>query len=333
MIEYNSIRWERIKELEVEFSYIKAIVIKIFDYQIRESNLDDFIKNIDKYRDINECKLLDELEGETYKKMVILSIRRYKKNKHMPIIEDITNSVYSMIFKTSNGVKMANGEHYDGQLDECFKVTYLKKDDKFATIKLSRVITNKLEENLEDGTTNLVDKTIYDCCKFIIDINNKLVAMFFNDIKNSNKNITKEITLKKCAFRSLFAEVTNKNIIKYYLNTYLEKYFKSYMEDKRNGNERKLISIIEASCIDGICEERSLIRSINNNYIHSDQRLMAIEDDVNKKGLTISELECCINDSIVDLKMDGEITCVNSFFYEEVITNVCKEFFGGYKLS
>ncbi|MPN01924.1 hypothetical protein SDC9_149137 [bioreactor metagenome] len=157
--------------------------------------------------------------------------------------------------------------------------------------------------------------------------------MFFNDIKGNSNSISQEITAKKAAFRALFNNVSNKNIIKYYTNMYLEKYFKDYMEDKRKENERKLISIIEASSLDDRDSEKSLIRSVKRDYVHNEKRLSAIENDIENEGLTISEIECRIDNSIIDLKMDGEISCINNFFDKEVIKNVCEEFFNGYKLS
>lgn len=332
MKDYNSIRWERLEEIEVEFSYIKFVVKKLYKYQIRENGVSDFIKNIENYRDIDQCELLNILEEETYKKAAIFSIRQYKKNKEMPIIDDITNPVLKLLFKEKNDIHLNNDEYYDGELDSCFKVTYLHKSDNFVEIKMARIVDITVNENLDDGTENLFQMTLYDCCKFIIDINNKLVIMFFNDIKNNNTS-SQEITTKKVAFRLLFNNVSSKNIIKYYINMYLEKYFKDYMEDKRNKNERKSISIIEAASVDDRDSEKSLIRSVKRDYTHNEKRLNAIENDIENEGLTISEIECCIGDSTIDLKMDGEISCINKFFYKEVIKNVCEEFFNGYKLS
>lgn len=331
MKEYNFIRWERLKELGLDFSHIKSTIRQSFECQIRENDIDNFVKSINKYNAIDECSLLNLLEEDAYNKALIFSIQKYKKNKHMPIVEDITNTMFMLIFKELNDINTEDGKYYDGELDSCFKVAYYNRVNNLANIKLSRVIKSQLLEELEDGTSDSTDIEIYDCCKFLIDINNKLVIMFFNDIKTNDTNPSREITIKKHAFRSLFTDVSSRNILKYSLNNYLEQYFKDYMDDKRKGIQRKLISVIEASSVNGIEEEKSLIRSVNKDYEHSEKRLVAIENDIAKEGLTISELECCNNEIIVDLKMDGEICCINNIFSEEVIKNVCKEFFNGYE--
>ncbi|MBN1045468.1 hypothetical protein DVW08_08865 [Clostridium botulinum] len=333
MEEYNSYRWERLEYLGLDFLYVKHIVKSNYNYEIRERDLINFIANISTYKDINEVELLNILEEHVYKKVFVFSIRQYKKNKEMPFIEEITNNILNVLFKERNDIKIENDEYFDGELDSCFRVIYYKNDDEFSIIKMSRIISVDTSNNLDDGTIEEDTIILYDCCKFIIDLNNKLVFMFFNDLNNSDGNISKEITYKKAAFRELFLNVSNRNILKYSFIQYLENYFQEYINDIKQGNQRKLVSIIEASSIDTKEEEKSLIRSVKRNYVHNRKRLDAIENDIKNEGLTISEIECCINGTIVDLRHEGEICCINNFLNEEVIKSVCKEFFNEYKLS
>ncbi|WP_455794911.1 hypothetical protein [Clostridium butyricum] len=331
MEDYTLIRWERLDELGIEFSYIKSVVQKLYEYPIKENTIGEFRDNIKNYKDIDECQLLNLLEHETYKKASIFSIIQYKKNKDkIPIIEDVINDVFYVYFKEKNDINFDDGEYYNGELDDCFKITYYSKNDNFVIIKMACVMNENSSETLDDGTTEEYDINLYDCCKFIIDINKKLVIMFYNDIKSNIISISKQITARKTAFRTLF-NISNRNILKYYLNSYLEKYFSEYMKEQRSGNPRKLVSIIEASAIDNNNQEKSLIRSIKRDYVHSEKRLDAIEDAVKNENLTISEIECSLYDVIINLQMKGDISCINSFLYEEVVENVCKEFFNGYK--
>ena len=332
MEEYNLLRWERLEEIGVEFSYVKSVVKEIYEYPIKENTIEEFRDNIKNYKDIDEVRLLNFLEDETFKKTAIFSIIQYKKNKDkVPVIEDVTNDILNVMFKEKNDISFTDGEYYNGELDESYKVTYYYKDDNFVTIKMACVINENSSETLEDGTTEDYSIKLYDCCKFIIDIEKKLVTLFHNDIKSNIISISKQVTNRKIAFRTLF-NITSKNILKYYLNTYLETYFNTYIEEERAGNSRKLVSIIEASAIDNNNQERSLIRSVKRDYVHSKKRLDAIEDAIINENLTISEIECSLDDVVIDLKMDGDISCINSFLYKEVVENVCKEFFNGDRL-
>lgn len=325
MNRYDLIRWDRLKELGISFEYIKTNVKNIYNYEIKEKTIDSFIDNIANYKDIKVIELLNILENEAYKKAYVFSIVQYKKNKNMPIIQDMT-SMLNAYFIEKNDIQSDSNKY---KLDEIFRITEYIQKDKFAVIKLARVIQTKIVEPMDDGTIDEFEKEIYDCCKFYIDIDNKLVIMFFNDIKESDTNPAKEITYKKSAFRSLFDGVTNKNMVRYFMNEYLEEFFKEYMKEYRNKDNRKLISIIEATSNEGD-EERSLIRSVKKDFTHNIKRLEAIEYDIENEGLNISEIECCIKGNFIDIKMGGEITCINTFLYKEVIGDVCKEFFNGY---
>lgn len=63
MIRYNSIRWKRLEELGMEFSYVKNVIRTTYNYQIREQDISEFRKNISSYKKITEVELLNLLEN------------------------------------------------------------------------------------------------------------------------------------------------------------------------------------------------------------------------------------------------------------------------------
>lgn len=332
MNKYNEIRWERLIEVGLDIGYLKKKVKEIYNYEIRENSVDLFIENISKYKEIKQIELLNQLEEETYKKAHVFNIKKSEKNKDNPIIDELT-TMLNILFKEKNEITFNDGEYFYGELTSAYKVTFYKCNNKFAIIKLARKFSFIEQTVNEDSTIDEDQKNIYDCCKFYIDLEEGLIIMFFNDIKEGNLSPSKEITLKKSSFRQLFSNVNSQNMVKHHLNLYLENYFRDYMKEKRDENEKKLLSIIEATSLNiGAEEERSLIRSVNREYKHSIKRLEAIEDDINNEGLTISEIESCINGNSINVKKGGEMFCTNTFFYKEVIDDVCKELFGEYKL-
>lgn len=332
MDKHNEIRWSRLVNVGIEINHIKKIVKDIYGYEIRESSVNLFINNINNYKDINQVVLLNKLEEETYKKAHVFSIKKPEKSNDIPIINELT-SLLNVYFKEKNEITFDNDEYFNGELTSAYKVTFYKCTNEMAIIKLARKF-NFIDKNVEeDSSIDSEEKEVYDCCKFYIDLLKGLIIMFFNDVKESDLNPSKEITLKKASFRSLFDNVNSHNMIKFHLHQYLEEYFRSYMNEIQEKNQKKLISIIEATSLNiNAEEERSLIRSVNREYKHSIKRLEAIEDDINNEGLTISEIESCINGNSINVRKGGEMFCTNTFFYKEVIDDVCKELFGEYKL-
>lgn len=332
MDKYNEIRWERLINVGIDILYVKKKVKEIYGYEVRENSVNLFIKNINKYKDVNQVELLNQLEEEAYKKAHIFNIKKPEKNKDTPIVDELT-TMLNIFFKEKNEITFQDGEYFSGDLTSAYKVTFYKCNNTTAVIKLARTFSFTEQIVNEDSTIDEYPRDVYDCCKFYVDLQKGLVIMFFNDIKESSLNPSKEVTLKKSSFRQLFNNVNSQNMVKFHLHLYLEEYFKEYMNDKQNENEKKLISIIEATSLNiSSEEEKSLIRSVNRDYKHSIKRLEAIEYDVNNEGLTISEIESCINGNSINVRKGGEIFCINTFFYKEVIDDVCKEFFGGYRL-
>ncbi|MDU6040487.1 MAG: hypothetical protein E6Y83_19385 [Clostridium butyricum] len=224
MIRYNSIRWKRLEELGMEFSYVKNVIRTTYNYQIREQDISEFRKNISSYKKITEVELLNLLENETYNKISIFSIMKYKKDSGKePVIDCISTVLLNQMFREKNNIDFIDGEYYNGELDDGLKVVYYNKNNNFAIIKLACVISDIDTQLNEDGTEDGIPIEVYDCCKFIIDLENRIVIMCYNDIVTSSLSSSKQITIKKTAFRLLF-NISSKGILKYDVSRYLMKY-------------------------------------------------------------------------------------------------------------
>lgn len=323
----NTSRWNRINEIEVDFNYIKRLTKKYFDYEIQEACTGDFCKNIKKYKELDENKLLNVIEKNAYKRLIVLSMRALVNNPQHPVINELTNDTFKELFKQRNRINIKNNETYNGSLDNCYKVTYYNEDDCFVEIKMARVKDYEEEYNNNPGITLKRKLIIYDCCKFIIDLNQKLIFMFYNDVSKTNIGQGKEVTDKKKSFYELFTKATQGNILAYIIHDSLNKYFLDYMNEIEANDPKKMISIIETS---NMIIGRKATRSTSIEYVHERETIDAMKRYILTKGYHVSLLECKINSELIKLKGTGELFIESTILTGEVFKNVCKEFFNGH---
>ena len=102
----NTLRWNRIKESGIQFTYIKSIVKNLYDYEVKENNIDSFINNIKDYKNIEEGILILNIEKDIYRKLRIFSMKDLKKYDKHPIEEVLTNPMFKMVFENKNRINI-----------------------------------------------------------------------------------------------------------------------------------------------------------------------------------------------------------------------------------
>ncbi|MBB6623845.1 hypothetical protein [Clostridium gasigenes] len=318
-------RWERIELLDINFNYIKKIIKKKFAYEIREISVKDFARNIKAYKNIDEDILLSLIEKNYYKRLSILSMKPLKSNPEFPVHEELTNSVFNSEFKRNNRIGIQCNKEVVGELDDIYKVTYYYEQERFVEIKLAKII-NYSEEINNNGIHMNKNTNIYDCYNIIIDLSEKIIFMFYNDLPVNNINNGSEYTKKKKAFYELFTKATQGNILSYIISDSLRLYFLEYMEEIENKDSRKMISLVETMNLIG---SKKSTRSIAHEFTHDECSINAIKELVIKHNYSISAIECKINSELVKLKSTGEINIETGIFDEEVLQSVCEEFIDG----
>ena len=323
------LRWQYIKNLEVEFSYIKSIIKKYFNYNVIESNLDQLLENNNlenNYPDIDQFKLLSYIEEYSYKRMSILVMRTLANGKTHPVYEELDNEAFKSIFKTKNGINNFDNDEYIGDLDSIYKVVNYKEIGDHIIIKLACKET-RIELNIDDdGMESEEELSYYDCIKFIINIKQNKIFMFYN---NTNKNANNvDFTKKKNAFYQLFTKANRANIYHYTSNTILNAYFNEYYDENINKNIRKSISEIITESPMG---DKNSVFSRTHNFRHSQERLKAIKSALDNEDHDISSIEILLNEKIIKIKGLGEIIS-NSILNKEVLKSVCEEFYPDFKI-
>lgn len=323
-------RIKKLQMLGIDFIDVKNIVKEKYDYEVEETKFEDFMKHISEYDDIDELELLGILENQSYKKLSILSMRKLKKEPHFPICEEILNPIFFEIFKNKNDIGLLNEKEYDGELDECYKVVSFKElkennSIKSLDIKIAcvRDVINKVSG--ENGEIDDVINKIYDCARFFIDIDNKLIYMFYNDWPSGYSGDLNGYTEKKKCLYNMFKSATKGNIFGYVLSDSLTSYYVDYYNETLNGKSRKVISHIESMRDD---EKIKAIKSTDYEYKHERKTLDAIKHVIDNKEYHISVLECLIADKLVRIKEDGSINIADNGICKEVLEYVCKEFVG-----
>lgn len=326
---YSTQRWNRLIEIDLDFNYIKRLTKKYFDYEIKESSTKEFIRNIEDYKKLNEDELLNLIEKNAYKRLSVLSMRALVKDPVYPIVEELTNNAFKELFKSRNRIFINNGEYYNGSLDDFFKVTYYNELNNYVEIKMARIKEFVEEDNSQPGIKASKKMLVYDCFKFIVDLDKKLIFMFFNDVSKSTIGQTKELTDKKRAFYELFTNATQGNILSYIIHDSLNKYFLDYMNEIESDDPKKMISIIETS---SILVGKKATKSTAIEYVHERDTLNAMKKYIQEKGYHVSLLECKINSELLKLKGTGELFMESTILTGEVFKNVCEEFFNGDKV-
>lgn len=321
----NVSRWNRLKDIEIDFNYVKRLAKKYFNYEIKEACTEDFCKNIKNYKGLDEKKLLDLIEKNAYKRLMILSMRALVNMPQHPVITELTNDTFKELFKQRNRINLNDNE----ELNKCYRVTYYNEENNFIEIKMARVKEYEEEDNAISGVKLMKTINIYDCCKFIIDLNENLIFMFYNDLSKTNIGQGKEVTEKKKSFYELFTNATQGNILSYIINDSLNKYFLEYMKEIEADEPKKMISIIETS---NMIIGRKATRSTAIEYIHERETINAMKNYILFKGYHVSLLECKINSQLIKLRGTGEIFLESAILTGEVFKNVCEEFFNGHKI-
>lgn len=327
MEDLNFLRWKRIKESEMPYTYIKEIIRENYGYEVRENSLDEFIENVKTYNAIDEGFLLSIIEEDVYKKLKIFFMKDLEKYDEHPIKETLSNILLKDYFKNKNRITIDGNEYYEGPLDNCYRVVKYKEYNNLFEIKLA-CVKNCIEVVTEaNGIQNELSIDVYDSVKYVIDIENKLVFMFYNDIIEGNFKNNKEVTNRKRSFCQLFENVNSRNLINYELVRNLQDYFNDYIKEIEDGNIKKSISIIESIHELG---EADAIKSTASSYRHSKKRIDAIKFAIDNEGHMISTLECIVNSNSIRIRHIGEIFLQDCTFQPEVMESVCKEFFRGY---
>ena len=323
-------RIKKLKMLGINFIDVKNIVKEKYDYEVEETSFEDFMKHISEYDDIDELELLGILENQNYKKISILSMRKLKKEPHFPVCEEILNPMLLEFFKTKNEIDSLNGKEYAGELDECYKVVSckeIKEADgiKSLDIKIAcvRDVINKVTG--DNGELDDVINEIYDCARFFVDLDNKLIYMFYNEWPSGYSGDLNGYTEKKKCLYNMFKNATKGNIFSYVLSDSLTEYYNDYYDETTEGKSRKVISHVECTCTD---EKIKAIKSTDYEYKHERKTLDAIKHVIDNKGYHISVLECLIADKLVRIKDDGSINIADNGICKEVLEYVCKEFVG-----
>ena len=249
------------------------------------------------------------------------------KYKDHPIKEALTNIIFKKIFKQNNRINISGNEYYEGNLDSCYRVVKYKEYENVFEIKLACIKSCIETETQLDGEQAEIAIDVYDSVKYIIDIEKKLVFMFYNDILEGNFKKKTEVTNRKRAFCKLFGNVSSSNLTNYEIVGSLQDYFNDYLNEIEANDVKKSISVIES--LHELGEANSL-KSIASDFNHSKHRIDAIKYAIDNEEHIIATLECIVNSKSIKLRHIGEIFLQDCTFQPEVMESVCNEFFKSY---
>lgn len=323
-----TLRWEYIKNLEVDFTYIKKIIKKEFGYDVRELDIENFTKKDNlctNYPDINEAKLLSIIEEYSYKKMAILIMRPLANGKIHPVYDELSNEAFKMIFKTKNRINHFEDDEYNGLLDSNYKVVNYKEVRDYVIIKLAcnEVISKRLVD--DSGIESDDPISYYESFKLIINIEKNKIFMFYNYLGNNSSTV--DFTKKKNAFYKLFSKTSKGNIYHYDSTEILNEYFNEYYDEHKNKNIKKMISEIASESQIGP-KKTSNFKATDFKYCDID--LESLKNAVNR-GDAISTIESQIDDKIVKIKKGSYISS-DTILNKEALESVCKEFYPDFEI-
>lgn len=324
----NKLRWKSLGIVGVQYEYIRNYINDNYGISVSEKNLDDFSNVfVEKYNTINENEILFNFEDVAFKRVSVFYLREKEQ-------EELLSPMLREQFKINNRLNNAIDNKEVKNVDETLYPYYVNFDDRFTTIKMAQL--RKYEEtevDMHNVVTN-INRIYYHHTKFVIDLKEGIVAMFYNDVQNEDDDVNskgKAITEKKQAFCNLFTEGDQNTLTKYSFDYYLNNYIKDYLESTElNGESSKEVIVIETS--DPI-EPKNNLKSSKKDGRHNDHRLEAIKYALENEDHTIKTMECNIENRWFQLKNQGEIILNSPHFDTEVIQNVCKEIFPSYELS
>ncbi|KMT21606.1 hypothetical protein [Clostridium cylindrosporum] len=338
MNEIQTLRWNTLKNIGVPFSVVKDKVRDIYNINIDEVNISDFLENISmKYSQIDIDQLLFHLEEYSFKKMFIFSV----KDK---VIEELCTDILKEEFMVRNRIKGLYDNEQLAGINEDMSCVYVSEKDKYFIIKMAQRKIVEEEEMLETGCIGYKQYEYYDFVKFVVDLNESLLFMFVNDFYSKacyGNSSAKAITNKKSAFYNLFLNGNQASLMKYGMEDALNKYVLDFFQNlvDENGefkefgevenNISRKITIIETE--DPI-DTKNNLRSSERDSRHNKYRLQAINYALQNEEHCVKMIECIIGSRIIIFKSSGEIILQGPFLGMEVISNVCKEVFPRYKL-
>jgi hypothetical protein len=327
-MDLHKLRWQALGMIGVQFQYLKNFIRTKYQIEVEESNFEEFARHIEKYKTLNHDDALFELEDIAFRKILVFTLREKE-------LEEIINPIFRQQFLNNNRmqriIESKTIRHIERPLYPC----YVKFGARYAVIKMAQLRTYMGDDVDEDNVVTSSPKQYYHCAKFVIDLENGLVFLFYNDINNEEEEgnwKSRAVTEKKQAFYNLFSEGTQFTLLKCGFEGELYNYIKQYL-DTLKCNDYKgdgPVIVIETSDPD---EGKNSLRSSKIDGNHNIHRLEAIRYALEYERHTVKTIELIINGRWVQVKNYGEIITSGPYLSREVIKSVCEEIFPNYKLS
>ncbi|MEW9097081.1 MAG: hypothetical protein AB2417_18545 [Clostridiaceae bacterium] len=324
----NELRWKSLGMVGLQYEYIRNYINNKYNISINEKNLNDFLNVFtEKYSIINESEVLFNLEDIAFKKVSVFYLREKEQ-------EELLCPMLREQFKINNRLNNTINNKEIKRVDETLYPCYVNFYDRFTIIKMAQLRKCETSEVDRYNVVTNTNEIYYHYTKFVIDLKEGIVAMFYNDVQNEDDDSSskgKAIIEKKQAFYNLFAEGDQNTLTKcsfdYYLNNYIKNYLQSVELNEENSKE---VIAIETS--DPI-EPKNNLRSSKEDGRHNEYRLRAIKYALDNEEHTVKTMECNIGHRWFQLRNQGEIISSITHFDTEVIQNVCREIFPDYELS